>query len=287
MKDSIHFCLDSISCVQETELVNDPRVHLLRLTGRLDDKEWYDGDVSLEDTVAMIKKAGKLPMTSQPPLGNLVELFTELSQQGKKIIFITVSSGLSGTYQTAAMAAKQVMQEVKGADIRVYDSKSGGLICTDATRLLLAKVEEGCEDMEELDAYAKDILSRTLTYYCVETLEHLRLGGRINKAGALIGGLLGIRPLLSLDEDGKVIPVDKFRTRKKLLKGIMDTVGSQGDLEYISVMGALCDEDVAYVGEEMQKRFPNAKVECCKLGSVLLIHLGAGVLGLFARKRKD
>lgn len=285
MNDSIHFCLDSISCVQETELVNDPRVHLLRLTGRLDDKEWYDGEVSLQETIDMIKKAGKLPMTSQPPLGNLIDLFTDLVKQGKKVIFITVSSGLSGTYQTAAMAAKQVMQDVKGSDIRVYDSKSGGLICTDATRLLLAKVDEGCTDMDELDTYAKDILSRTLTYYCVETLEHLRLGGRINKAGALIGGLLGIRPLLSLDEEGKVIPVDKFRTRKKLLKGIMDEVSNHGELEYIAVMGALCDEDVAYVAEEMQKRHPNAKVEPCQLGSVLLIHLGAGVLGLFARKK--
>lgn len=285
MNDSIHFCLDSISCVQETELLNDPRVHLLRLTGRLDDKEWYDGEVSLEETIDMIKKAGKLPMTSQPPLGNLIDLFTELVKQGKKVIFITVSSGLSGTYQTAAMAAKQVMQDVKGSDIRVYDSKSGGLICTDATRLLLAKVDEGCTDMEELDAYTKNILSRTLTYYCVETLEHLRLGGRINKAGALIGGLLGIRPLLSLDEEGKVIPVDKFRTRKKLLQGIMDEVSNHGELEYIAVMGALCDKDVAYVAEEMQKRHPNAKVEPCQLGSVLLIHLGAGVLGLFARKK--
>ena len=285
MNKNIHVVLDSVSCVTETEFIKDERVHLLRLIMRMNNQEWLDGDISLEDTVALIEKEGKLPTTSQPALGTVIDLFTDLAKQGKKVMFITVSSGLSGTYQTAAMAAEQVMCEVPDSDIRVIDSKTGGLLTTDAARLVLAKADAGCEDMDELETYAREIVSRSLSLYCVETLEHLRKGGRIGRASALLGGILGIRPILGLDEDGKVIPVDKCRSRKKVLQRMMDLACEQ-ELEKICVMGALCDDDVKFVAEKMAERCPGADVESCKLGAVLLTHLGPGVLGLFVRKKK-
>lgn len=284
MNSNIHMILDSVSCVQETEFLNDERVHLVRLIMRMNNDEWLDGDISLEDTVALINKEGKLPSTSQPALGDLLDLFVGLSKQGKKVMFITVSSGLSGTYQTATMAAAQVMQEIPSADIRVIDSKTGGLLATDAARMVLAKADAGCDDMDELESYAREVLSRSLSLYCVETLEHLRKGGRIGRASALLGGILGIRPILGLDEAGKVIPVDKCRSRKKVLQRIMD-LACEHELEKVCVMGALCDEDVKFVAAKMAERCPGVDVEACKLGAVLLTHLGPGILGLFVRKK--
>lgn len=283
MKDNIHMILDSVSCVTETNLINDPRIHLIRMIARLEGREWYDGDISAEETVTLIEETGKLPTTSQPPLGEILYVFNELAEAGKKLFFITVSSGLSGTYDTACLAAKQVMKAVPGADIRVIDSKNGGLLATDATRLLLEKIDAGCEDMDELEAYAKDLLSRGVAYFVVDTLDYLQKGGRIGRASALVGGLLGVRPILSLDEEGKVIPVDKRLSRKKVLQRLIELAASHTDLEKICVHGSMCEEDVQFVANQMAKLFPNVDVETCSLGTVLLIHLGPGVLGLFVR----
>lgn len=285
MNNNIHMILDSISCVQETNLLKDERVHLLCITARLNDNEWYDGDISAQELADIIKKEKKLPITSQPPLGEVMKLFTDLATAGKKVMFITVSSGLSGTYQTASMAAKQVMKEIPGADIRVIDSKTGGLPVTDAARLVLAKADAGCDNMDELEAYARDLVSRIKSFYAVETLEHLRIGGRIGRASAMIGSILGIRPILSLDEDGKVIPVDKVRTRKKVLKRIMEIANSQGELEYIAVMGAICDDDRKYICEEMRAAHPDVTIETCEIGMALTIHLGPGLIAIFVRTK--
>ncbi len=285
MKDNLHMIVDSISCALQTDLLDDPRVHLLHITARLNNQEWNDGEISAEDMVALINKNGKLPMTSQPPLGEVLDLFTNLVKAGKKVMFITVSSGLSGTYQTAASAAKEVMKEVPGSDIRVIDSKSGGLPVSDITREVLAKYDAGCEDMDELDAFARAEVSCIKSFYAVETLEHLRIGGRIGRASALLGSFLGIRPILSLDADGRVIPFDKVRSRKKVLKRIMDIASEQGELKGISVMGSMCDEDVATIAEEMAARHPGVPIKSSQLPMSLLIHLGPGVIAIFVRKK--
>ena len=113
MSTDIHVIVDSIAAAGVTPLKDDPRCHVLRLVVRQGDCEWYDGDRSLEEMFDMVSETGKLPTTSQPPIGSMLELFTELSTQGKKIIMLPVSSVLSGTYQTACLAARQVMEEIK------------------------------------------------------------------------------------------------------------------------------------------------------------------------------
>lgn len=283
MNNNIHMIVDSISCAMQTDILSDERVHQLCITARMNGNEWTDGQISAEDMVALIKKEGKLPITSQPPLGEVIDLFTNLVRAGKKVMFITVSSGLSGTYQTAASAAKQVMKENPGSDIRVIDSKTGGLPVVDATRLVLAKADAGCDDMDVLEAYARDLVSRIKSFYAVETLEHLRIGGRIGRASALLGSFLGIRPILTLDQDGKVIPCDKVRSRKKVLKRIMDIASEQGELESISVMGSICDDDIEYICSEMKLRHPGVPIASCQLPISLLIHLGPGVIAIFVR----
>lgn len=124
MHDEIHVVVDSIAAADETPLKDDARCHVLRLIVRHGDLEWQDGERSLAQMFAMVEETGKLPGTSQPPIGAMLELFSDLSRAGKKVIMLTVDSVLSGTYQTACVAARQVMDEIKGADIRVIDSKT-------------------------------------------------------------------------------------------------------------------------------------------------------------------
>ena len=121
MQDKIHVVVDTIAVSHETPLKDDTRCHVLRLIARHGNEEWWDGDRSLEEMFAMVEKSGQLPGTSQPPVGYIHDFFSNLVQEGKKVICITVDSVLSGTYQTCCMVAKQVMKEVKGSDIRVVD----------------------------------------------------------------------------------------------------------------------------------------------------------------------
>lgn len=282
----IDIILDSVSCVDETELVKDSRVHVVRLITELGGEEWRDGEKSPETMIAMIKRLDQLPKTSQPAIGELMELFTRITAAGKKAFFLTLSSGISGTYQTATMAATQLQKQNPQADIRVIDSKTAALPITVIARELLAKIAAGCEDMDELELFGKDLVNRTRTYFTVDTLEYLQKGGRIGKASALLGSIFGIRPILSLDDEGKVIPIDKCRSRKKTLQRVMDIANQELNIESIQVCGCFCDEDVAMVAAKMQKLHPGVPCETSGIGTVLLSHLGPGVLGLFVRVKK-
>lgn len=285
MNENIHYVLDSVSAVQETDLMNDPRVHVVRLVVSHGKEEWHDGDKTLEEMVAMIEASGELPSTSQPPLGELLELLSDLTKKGKKVIFVTLSSGLSGTYQTACMAAKQVMSEIKSADIRVIDGKTCGAPLVGVAQAIMAKADAGCDDMDELERYGNDVVARTATYFSVADLEYLRKGGRIGKASAFIGGILGIRPILIMDKDGKVGVVDKCRSRKKVLKRLIELAASEGELEAIYVCDALCDEDAIAEEKQLQELYPGVPTMRTSIGTVLTAHLGPGVIGVFVRRK--
>ena len=124
MNNDIHIVLDSIASAGETPLAHDARCHILPLIVRHGAIEWRDGEKQTADMFKMVKDSGELPKTSQPPVGDFLDLFYELAKEGRKVIGIFVDGVLSGTCQTAQMAARQVMQELPGADIRVFDSRT-------------------------------------------------------------------------------------------------------------------------------------------------------------------
>lgn len=286
MNNNIHVVLDSISAVNETDFFNDPRVHMARLVLRLGNDEWYDGEKSLEELVEMMESTGKIPTTSQPPLGDLIELFTDLSNQGKKVLMVTMSAGMSGTYHTACMAADQVMHEIKGADIRIINGKTCGCSLVGMAKAILEKADAGCDDMDELERLGNDCVKRTKTYFTVDTLEYLRKGGRIGKAAALLGSIFGIRPILIMDKDGKVESIDKLRTRKKVLQKLIDLAGCEPDVEGFYVCGALCQADMEMVVAKLKEVYPGVPYYQTSIGAVLTAHLGPGVIAVMVRVRE-
>jgi len=286
MHDNIHVILDSVSAVTETDFINDPRVHMLRLVVSLDSEEWYDGEKSLEDMIAMIERVGRLPKTSQPPLGDIHTMFTSLVQQGKKILMVTMSSGLSGTYQACCTVADQVMQENKGADIRIIDGKTCGCPLIGIAQCIMSKIDAGCEEMDELEQCGLNAVKRTRTYFTVDTLDYLQKGGRIGKASALLGSIFGIRPVLIMDKDGKVEAIDKCRTRKKVLQRLIDLNCQEKEVEQIFVCGSLCEQDMLSLEAKLKAAYPGVPSMRTTLGTVLTAHLGPGVIGAFVRVKE-
>ena len=143
LNNDIHIVLDSIASAAETPLAHDARCHILQLIFRHKAVEWRDGEKTPEEMFKMVKESGELPKTSQPPVGEFLDLFTSLAEEGKKVIGIFVDSVLSGTYHTACMAARQVMQEIPGADIRIFDSLTAATPISALALDILKKAEEG------------------------------------------------------------------------------------------------------------------------------------------------
>lgn len=284
MHDEIHVVVDSIAAADETILKDNPRCHVLRLILRHGDHEWIDGTRPLAEMFEMVDKTGKLPSTSQPPIGSIIELYTELAQAGKKVIMLTVDSVLSGTYQTCCVAARQVMDEVKGADIRVIDSKTAACPISGIAMEILQQTAAGM-DIDAAEQMARDMVARTDTFFSVNTLDYLQKGGRIGAVGALIGNIFGIRPIVHLDKDGKLEVVDKCRTRKKVIKRIVELAAEKAPLEAIFVAHAEAEADAEEIKAQMQGLFPDVPVLLTGIGAVLAAHLGPGVIGLFVRHK--
>lgn len=285
MQDKIHVVVDTIAVSEETPLKDDPRCHVLRLIARHGNEEWWDGDRSLEEMFAMVEKTDQLPGTSQPPVGYIHELFSKLAKEGKKVIMIAVDSVLSGTYQTCCMVAKQVMSEVKGSDIRVVDGLTAACPLSGMALEVLKRIDEGCEDMDELENLARDCALRTETYFTVKTLDYLQKGGRIGAVGALVGNILGIRPIVHLDKEGKLLIGDKARTRKKILKRMMELACGHDPIEAIFVAHAVVPDEAEALAKEMQERYPGLPVMVTSIGTCLAAHLGPGAIGVFVRRK--
>lgn len=284
MLDNIHVVVDSIAAADETVLKDNPRCHILRLIVRHGNDEWADGQRSLAEMFRLVGETGELPKTSQPPVGEMVNLFSELSKQGKQIIMLTIDSVLSGTYQTACMAARQVMSEIKGADIRVVDSKTAACPISGAAMELLEKTAAGME-LDEAEKLAHDMFERTENYFSVNTLDYLQKGGRIGAVGALLGNILGIRPIVWIDRDGSLVVVDKCRTRKKVIKRMIELAESHAPLEAVYIANAEAQEDAEFIRKNMEELFPGVPILSTSIGTVLASHLGPGAIGLFVRRK--
>lgn len=284
MHDEIHVIVDSTAAADGTSLKDNPRAHVLRLIVRHGDLEWVDGERSLAQMFEMVEQSGKLPTTSQPAIGSIIEMFTELSASGKKIIMLAVNSVLSGTYQTACVAARQVMHDIKGADIRVIDSKTAACPISGIALEILKHTADGM-DIDAAEKMARDMVARTETFFSVNTLDYLQKGGRIGAVGALIGNIFGIRPIVHLDKDGRLEVADKCRTRKKVLKRMIELASEKAPLEAIFIAHAEAAEDAENIKQQMQTLFPGVPIMLTGIGTVLAAHLGPGVIGIFVRQK--
>ncbi|MGL5206092.1 MAG: DegV family protein [Acidaminococcaceae bacterium] len=285
MRNDIHIVLDSTAVMGETPLKNDKRCHEVRLSVRHGKTEWRDGEKSLAEMFAMVDATGELPKTSQPPLGDFLTIFKELSEQGKKIIMIAIDGVLSGTVQTARLAARQVMEEIPGADIRVVDSLTAANAVSGMAMAILEYIENGA-DLDEAEAYANDLAQRTETLFSIDTLNYLQKGGRIGAVGALVGNLLGIRPIVYLNKKGELTIADKVRTRGKTLKRMLELGDKFAPFEAIYIAHADEPDNAENLRMQLMDMYPGVPIMVTGIGTVLASHLGPKGIGIFLRRKK-
>jgi DegV family protein with EDD domain len=227
-------------------------------------------------------RAGNLPKTSQASPAGFKEVFTELAENNQDGIYIAFSSELSGTYQTAVMIAEQVKEEYPDFNLSVIDTKCAslgqGLVVKEAVRM--AKENRPKEEIVQ----SVQFLSQHMEHlFSVDDLDHLAKGGRVSKASAFVGGLLNIKPLLNV-EDGKLVPIEKIRGKKKLLRRIIEVMRERGDAIEDQIVGISHADDLETATEmkDMIISELHAKdVYITPIGAAVGSHTGPGTIAIF------
>lgn len=224
------------------------------------------------------KMAPKIPTTAQPSAGIFAELYQKLSEAGEKVLSIHISSGLSGTIQSARMGAQALLN----ADVTIFDSMtlSGAQRFQVLAAALAAKAGWAKEAiLERLER----IRESTEVIYTLETLEYLAHGGRIGRVQALAGSLLKIKPVIRVDrEDGKYSTVTKGRTLKATMGAMTDhLVGMYGTSEplWVSVMHGQLSEKADEFSRMLGEKLNIAKLEVLRISPILGVHTGPGIVG--------
>lgn len=228
-------------------------------------------------------RAGSLPTTSQINPEQAREALESFAKEGKDILYIGFSSGLSGSYNSVRMAAEDLKEEYP--DINIITIVS--LCACMGEGLLLYKALELKEHGMSMEEIAKWVEANKL-HIChnvtVDDLNHLHRGGRISKTTAVVGSMIKIKPIIHMSDEGKLVVIGKERGRKKSLVSIVDRMEKQMqgyDNDIVMITHGDCIEDAEFVKKQVEERFGIHNVMINGIGSVIGSHTGAGVVAVF------
>jgi len=231
----------------------------------------------------MLESSPVMPTTSQPSPNDFLELYQRILEKepGAQIISFHLSSEFSGTYQSAVIA-KSMMEG--DPDITVVDSRSASHGFGAAALLAAEMAREGASKGQILEATDR-LLKGIRIYFLVDTLEYLQRGGRIGKAAALIGGLLNIKPILTV-QDGVVASVDKTRGTKKAMARIVELLEAEfgGQPVHVGIGWSKYDEHAKELLARVREKFDVRSVREVQLGGVIGAHVGPGASAVFMYK---
>jgi len=248
-----------------------------------DQKTYRDGiDISSEVVCDNMRK-GVRYKTSQIPYGDFYQRFEELISEKQPFIYLAFSSGLSGTYQAAALAERDLKEKYPEAIFKVVDTKAVcyglGHIVYGAARA--AAEGTGIDELIKRIDYYSDHIKHVFT---VTDLQYLYRGGRLNKGTAIIGNMLNINPLLEVGKTGELQQLDKVRGEKKLVKKMLDYLEENGDQleqQTIGISHADNPELVELLVKMATRRFNTDRFKIVALGSTVLTHSGPGTVAVF------
>ncbi|HER9584707.1 TPA: DegV family protein [Streptococcus pyogenes] len=225
-------------------------------------------------------KAGSHPQTSQINVGEFEKVFREHARNNKALLYLAFSSVLSGTYQSALMARDLVREDYPDAVIEIVDTlaAAGG---EGYLTILAAEARDSGKNLLETKDIVEAVIPRLRTYFLVDDLFHLMRGGRLSKGSAFLGSLASIKPLLWIDEEGKLVPVAKIRGRQKAIKEMVaqvekDIADSTVIVSYTSDQGS-----AEKLREELLAHENISDVLMMPLGPVISAHVGPNTLAVF------
>jgi DegV family protein with EDD domain len=224
-----------------------------------------------------LRSASSLPTTSQPSIGDFLAVYEPLVQEGRDIVSIHISGGISGTVEAARQAAAQLSE--RGATIEIIDSR---MACGALGLVVLAAGSAAArgDDTQAVAARAREATQATRLWFAVDTLEYLRRGGRIGTAQAWLGGALKIKPILTLD--GEITPIERVRTSGRAFERMVEYMRSRRDdgADGWVVQHIQAPDVVERLLERGRELFGSEPVFVSEIGPVIGAHVGPGLVGV-------
>jgi DegV family protein with EDD domain len=228
-------------------------------------------------------KNGEMSVTSQINGATYEQYFVPMLKDGKDILYIAFSSGLSGTYQASKIAAADLMERYPGRRIICLDSKAASVGEGMLVYAAMQKLAEGMS-LDELVDWVEETRNHICHWFTVDDLNHLKRGGRVSPVTAVVGTALGIKPVLHVDSEGNLIPVANVRGRKKSLEVLVDHMAKTcvNPEEQVIVIGHGDDLEAAeYLKTLVQNRFRVKDIIITDMGPIIGAHTGCGIAALF------
>ncbi|MCD7034940.1 DegV family protein [Metabacillus sp. GX 13764] len=278
---NVHILADS-ACDLPLSFFKEENVTLIPLGVELNGQNYEDlVGIQPKEVYAAIKE-GQTPKTSQASPLKMKEIFTELAKSGTPSLYVAFSSELSGTYQTSVMVANEVKEEYPGFKLSIIDSKGAsmgyGLAVVKASEL--AKKGTPLPELEQaISAFCQNIEH----LFTVDDLDFLAKGGRVSKASAFLGGLLNIKPLLDV-ENGKLIPREKIRGKKKVYRRIIELMNERGNgisTQTVAISHGDAEETAQEVKAMIEEAFQPKQVLINTIGAAVGSHSGPGTIAVF------
>lgn len=275
---------DMTADVSEELMRGMPEVELVPMQVELGGENYIygpGGDLTVEHFYAE-QRAGKFASTSQINPMVYRECFEKTLKAGEDILYLCFSSGLSSTLQSANLCAQELREEYPERKLIVVDTLCAAVGEAMLVREAARKQQEGLT-IEELAAWVEENRLKICHWFTVDSFDHLKHGGRVSAAAAAVGTMLQIKPLLHVDEEGKLRVAEKPRGRKQAIRTQVAHMkeGWTPEMGKLVVIGhGDCPDDAEQLRQAVLKEFPDADIRVAYIGPVIGAHTGPGMLAL-------
>jgi len=232
-------------------------------------------DLSTDEFFERLRRSDRLPTTSAPSPGDFAAVYERLSHECDGVVSIHISGDLSATVEAARVGAGSV----EGFPVHVIDSR-----CLTICLAYLARTAAESDTLDVAVRRVEERVPRQGILALLDTLRYLEMGGRIGRAQALLGTVLDLKPILSL-ADGRVVPLDRVRTRAKAIPRLVERLRQDLPVERLAVMHAQAPDDAERIRALLASELPDVEVDVGQLGAVLGTHVGPGTVGMAYIKR--
>lgn len=268
------------------ELVRELDVQVIPLCYMMEGRTYHNipggGELTEEEFYAKLR-AGTMSTTTQINSEEFLRVFTPLLEAGQDVLYFAFSSGLSGTCQSALLAREELRRRFPERRLEVFDS-----LCASMGEGLLvyhaAKLRQEGRDMDQVLAWLKENVLRLCHWFTVDDLNHLKRGGRVSTATALVGTMLGIKPVLHVDNEGHLISVSKVRGRRQSLEALvsrMEETAVNPAEQAVFISHGDCLEDAQFVAQQVREKLGVTQIQIGYIGPVIGAHSGPGTVALF------
>ena len=277
---------DSCCNLPET-MIDDLGIEIFPLTFMVDGEQhqsYLKGQTTDLQKFYTMMRDGKVITTSLPNLDESEKLMRSLLDQGEDLLYLGFSSGLSGTYSAIRLLMDQLASDYPDRKLMAVDTLAAsggeGLLVWHACK----RAQEGAS-MEEVCAWVEDHKLHLAHWFTVDDLMFLFRGGRVSRTSAWAGTILNIKPVMHVNDEGHLIPLDKVRGRKKSLDALIDHMDQTGDKplsdQMVFINHGDCIEDAEYVERQIRERFGVKDVMINYVDPVIGAHSGPGTMALF------